>query len=164
MNSDEMPISRAEFRSVADRVELTELLSRYHQTIDRGDFDALDRIFAKDAQCAYLGLELWGAQDIHLAGRDQIIEWLRAGLGRLDDTNPKHFFANHVFEIDGDVAHTRSYMHGLTPHIGGLYEIEHHRTEEGWRIVDLRLMHFSSKRVSNEAKPSKGKPGRELPD
>ncbi len=81
---------------------------------------------------------------LHLVGRDQIIDWLRAGLGQFENTDPKHFFANHVFDIDGDVAHTRSYMHGLTPHIGGLYEIEHHRTAEGWRIADLRLMHFSS--------------------
>ena len=75
-------------------------------------------------------------------------------------TNPKHFFANHVFEIDGDVAHTRSYMHGLTPHIGGLYEIEHHRTEVGWRIVNLRLMHFSSRGVSKNSKSGNGKRGR----
>lgn len=154
MNTDEVPISRAEFRSVADRVELTELLSRYHQTIDRNDFDALDRIFVQDARCAYLGLELWGVDDVHLTGREKIIEWLRAGLGQFDNTNPKHFFANHVFEIDGDVAHTRSYMHGLTPHIGGVYEIEHRRTEQGWRIVDLRLLHFSNKNIASEKKSS----------
>ncbi|MFP8881644.1 MAG: nuclear transport factor 2 family protein [Myxococcota bacterium] len=154
MKPDETPISRAEFRSVADRVELTELLSRYHQTIDRNDFDALDRVFARDARCAYLGLELWGVEDVHLEGRERIIEWLRAGLGQFEDTNPKHFFANHVFEIDGDVAHTRSYMHGLTPHIGGVYEIEHHRTEEGWRIADLHLLHFSSKGKPNQGKSS----------
>ena len=154
MNTDEVPISRAEFRSVADRVELTELLSRYHQTIDRNDFDALDRIFVQEARCAYLGLELWGVDDVHLEGREKIIEWLRAGLGQFDNTNPKHFFANHVFEIDGDVAHTRSYMHGLTPHIGGVYEIEHRRTEQGWRIVDLRLFHFSNKNIASEEKSS----------
>ena len=154
MNTDEVPISRAEFRSVADRVELTELLSRYHQTIDRNDFDALDRVFAHDARCAYLGLELWGVDDVHLEGREKIIEWLRAGLGQFDNTNPKHFFANHVFEIDGDVAHTRSYMHGLTPHIGGVYEIEHRRTEQGWRIVDLRLLHFTNKNIASGKKSS----------
>jgi len=154
MNPDEVPVSRAEFRSVADRVELTELLSRYHQTIDLNDFDALDRVFAQDARCAYLGLELWGVDDVHLEGREKIIEWLRAGLGQFDNTNPKHFFANHVFEIDGDVAHTRSYMHGLTPHIGGVYEIEHRRTEQGWRIVDLRLLHFTNKNIASGKKSS----------
>ncbi len=158
MNLDEIPITRAEFRSVADRVELTELLSRYHQTIDRNDFDGLDRVFASDARCAYLGLELWGLEDVQLAGRDLIIDWLRKGLGQLDDTNPKHFFANHVFEIDGDVARTRSYMHGLTPHIGGVYEIEHRRTTQGWRIVDLRLLHFSNKGKSNKGKSADESP------
>ena len=149
MTPEEMPVGRSEFQAIADRVELTELLSRYHQTIDRHDFAALDRVFAPDGRCAYLGLELWGIEDVHLAGRDQIIDWLRAGLGQFDDKNPKHFFANHVFEIDGDVAHSRSYMHGLTPHIGGVYEIEHRRTESGWRIVDLRLLHFSSRPKSS---------------
>ncbi len=145
MQRNETAVSRAEFRAVADRVELTELLSRYHQTIDRNDFDALDRIFAPDARCAYLGLDLWGIEDVHLEGLDRIIAWLRAGLGQFDNDLPKHFFANHVFDIDGDIAHTRSYMHGLTPHLGGVYEIEHRRTDEGWRIVDLRLLHFSNK-------------------
>ena len=144
MKQHQPAIDPVEFRSIADRVELTELLSRYHQTIDRCDFDALDRVFVDNARCAYLGLDLWGVPDVRLDGRAQIIEWLRAGLGQIDDRNPKHFFANHVFEIEGDVAHTRSYMHGLTPHLGGVYEIEHERTGDGWRIRNLELMHFSN--------------------
>ena len=153
MGMHESSIDPVEFRAIADRVELTELLSRYHQTIDRNDFDALDRVFAADARCAYLGLELWGISDVHLEGRDKIIDWLRAGLGRFDDTHPKHFFANHVFDIAGDTAHTRSYMHGLTPHLGGIYEIDHVRKPNGWRIQDLQLMHFSNdpKRRPREA-------------
>jgi hypothetical protein len=144
MSQFDEQIDPSEFRAIADRVELTELLSRYHQTIDRNAFDELDRIFVEDARCAYLGLELWGVSDVHLEGREKIIAWLRAGLGQFDDTNPKHFFANHVFEIDGDTAHSRSYMHGLTPHIGGVYEVEHTRTSDGWRIQNLRLRHFSN--------------------
>jgi hypothetical protein len=144
MGQSSEPISQQEFRGIADRVELTELLSRYHQTIDLMQWDRLDRVFVSDAKCAYLGLGIFGAEDAHLEGRDNIIEWLRAGLERFSNTNPKHFFSNHVFEIEGDIARTRSYMQGTTPGVVGVYEIQHVRTEQGWRIRDLRLMHFLS--------------------
>ncbi len=144
MSAGESTISPGEFRAVADKVELTELLSRYHQTIDRLDWDGLDRIFTADARCAYLGLDIFGVDDVRLEGRDTIVAWLREGLGQFDDRNPKHFFSNHVFDLAGDTAHTRSYMHGLTPYLGGLYEIQHVRTQEGWRIRDLSLLHFST--------------------
>ena len=52
--------------------------------------------------------------------------------------------AHGVSNLAGDTAHTRSYMHGLTPYVGGLYEIQHVRTREGWRIRDLSLLHFST--------------------
>ena len=100
MSEAELPVSRAEFRAVADRVELTELLSRYHQTIDRNDFDALDRVFAEDARCAYLGLDLWGVDDVRLEGREKIIDWLRAGLGQFEDTNPNSSFGKILYVIN----------------------------------------------------------------
>jgi hypothetical protein len=137
-------VSRTEFRAIADRVELTELLSRYHQAVDSLDWEGLRRVFTPDARCAYLGLDLFGAEDSHLEGREKIIAWLQGGLGQLADGNPRHFFSNHVFNVQGDTAHSRSYMHGFRPHIGGLYEIDHVRTPEGWRIKNLSLMHFSA--------------------
>jgi hypothetical protein len=137
-------LSPGEFRAVADKVELTELLSRYHQTLDLLDFEGLRHIFTPDAHCAYLGLDLFGVEDVELDGVDAIIAWLDAGLGQLDNRDPKHFFANHVFDLRGDAAHTRSYMHGLTPHMGGVYDVDHVRTPEGWRIRNLRLVHITN--------------------
>lgn len=142
--SEPTSISPAEFRAVADRVELTELLSRYHQTIDACEWDRLDRVFAPNAVCAYTGLDIFGVEDVRLDGREKIISWLRESLGQFDNRDPKHFFANHVFEIEGDRARTRSYLHGLTPRVGGVYEIEHERRPEGWRILDLHLRHFTT--------------------
>ena len=140
---DEAQVTASEFRAIADRVELTELLSRYHQFIDAMEWDRLEEVFAPNARCAYTGLDVFGVEDMHLEGREKIIAWLREGLGQFEDRNPKHFFANHVFDIVGDRARTRSYLHGLTPHVGGVYEIEHERRPEGWRIRDLHLRHFT---------------------
>ncbi|NRA02923.1 MAG: nuclear transport factor 2 family protein [Myxococcales bacterium] len=140
-------ISRAEFRAVADRVELTELLSRYHQYIDGMKWESLKQVFVEDAECHYLGLDTFGVADVSLEGREKIIEWLRVNLGQFGDTQPKHFFANHVFEILGDRARTRSYMHVVASLVTGVYEVEHQRTPEGWRVVKLRLEHFRTEQA-----------------
>ncbi len=151
-------VTPSEFRAIADRVELTELLSRYHQFIDAMEWQRLEEVFAPNARCAYTGLEVFGLEDVHLEGREKIIRWLRESLGQFDDRNPKHFFANHVFDIAGNRARTRSYLHGLNPHVGGVYEIDHERLPEGWRIADLHLRHFTTDR-SRRARPEKGTGG-----
>ena len=135
-------VSVAEFRDVADRVQITELLSRYHQYLDGMQWQRLNEVFGEDAQCHYLGLEIFGVSDVHLEGREKIIDWLRVNVGQFKDTNPKHFFSNHVFDIQGDLAKTRSYLHGIASEVGGVYEVEHHRAEYGWRIQNLSLVHF----------------------
>lgn len=140
-------VSLAEFRAVADRVELAELLSRYHQHIDSMKWESLKEVFADDAECHYLGLEMFGVSDVSLQGREKIIEWLRVNLGQFGDTQPKHFFANHVFEILGDRAKTRSYMHVIASLVSGIYEVEHRRTPEGWRIANLKLQHFRTEQA-----------------
>jgi hypothetical protein len=126
-------VTRAEFRSIADRVEITELLSRYHHAIDARDWDALGAVFTEDAVADYLGLVV--------EGRDAIVTWLSAALG---DRELTHFMANHVFELDGDLASSRSYLQDLDLKTGlafgaGTYEGEHVRTPAGWRIRRLRL-------------------------
>ena len=140
-------VSLAEFRAVADRVELTELLRRYHQYIDAMKWESLGEVFADDAECHYLGLEIFGVSDVSLEGREKVIEWLRVNLGQFGDTQPKHFFANHVFDILGDRAKTRSYMHVIASLVSGIYEVEHKRTPEGWRIVKLKLEHFRTEQA-----------------
>lgn len=143
----EAAISPSEFRAIADRVELTELLSRYHHYIDSMKWDALQEVFVEDSECHYLGLELFGVSDVDLAGREKIIEWLRVNLGQFGNTDPKHFFANHVFDLLGDRARSRSYMHVIASTVTGIYEVEHRRTAQGWRIVDLKLQHFRTEQA-----------------
>src|SRR5215467_8568024 len=70
----------------ADKVEIIELLSRYHQAIDT-----------------------------------------------------MHSMTNHVFTLlEGDRARTRSYLASKGGTLG-IYEIEHLRTADGWRIRRLTL-------------------------
>jgi hypothetical protein len=139
MGADGTPSSER-WQATADRVELTELLARYHQAIDGLDWDTLRRqVFAADAVCDYVGMaEMFGIPG-ETRGIDAIVEWLDAGLRPLGPT--QHFMSNIVFEIDGDTARTRSYL--FSGRGGrGVYECEHVRTPDGWRIRHLRLEHF----------------------
>ena len=122
---------------VADKVEIIELLSRYHQTVDAHDFDGFASVFTADAECHYVGQEeLFGIGGDRGTGLDAIVEFLRDALS---GTETRHNMTNHVFtELAGDTAHTRSYLFeraGIT----GVYEIDHVRTPAGWRIRRLVL-------------------------
>jgi hypothetical protein len=126
-------VTLSAFRAVADRIEITELLSRYHHAIDGRDWDALSAVFVEDAVADYMGLVV--------EGRDAIVTWLSAALG---DRELTHFMANHIFDIDGDSATSRSYLQDLDLQTGlafgaGIYEGQHTRTDAGWRIRRLQL-------------------------
>jgi hypothetical protein len=139
MAADANPSSQR-WQETADRVELTELLARYHQAIDQLDWDSLRRqVFTADASCDYVGMaELFGIPG-ETQGIDAIVAWLDAGLRPLGPT--QHFMSNIVFDLAGDTAGTRSYLSSARGG-RGVYECQHVRTPEGWRIRHLRLEHF----------------------
>jgi hypothetical protein len=140
-------MSSERWQETADRVELTELLARYHQAIDGLDWEALRaRVFVADAACDYVGMaELFGIPG-ETKGIDAIVDWLDAGLRPLGPT--QHFMSNIVFELAGDTARTRSYLSSARG-ARGVYECEHVRTPDGWRIRHLRLEHvFSEEQVA----------------
>jgi ketosteroid isomerase-like protein len=121
----------------ADKVEIIEVLSRYHQLVDAKDLDALDLVFTDDAQCEYLGQEeLFGISGDSPAGLDSIRAFLADALAPVDT---RHNMTNHVFTaLDGDRAHTRSYLIGRGG-TEGVYEVDHVRTPDGWRMRRLVL-------------------------
>jgi hypothetical protein len=135
-----MAPSAEHLQGIADRVEITELLARYHQAMDRLDWSAIRRVFTEDAVCDYVGMsELFGIPG-QPHGIDGIIAWLDAAVRPLE--RPQHFMSNIVFDIDGDQAGTRSYV--WSPGGRGVYECEYLRTPDGWRIHYLRLEYVSS--------------------
>ncbi len=127
----------ARLLATADKVEIIELLSRYHQTVDAHDYDGFASIFTADATCHYIGQEeLFGIAGDQGSGLEAIVAFLRDAL---EGTETRHNMLNHVFtELAADTAHTRSYLFergGIT----GVYEVDHVRTPAGWRIRRLVL-------------------------
>jgi ketosteroid isomerase-like protein len=128
----------------ADRVEIMETLSRYHHLIDGRDWDALSSVFADDAESMYIRVvdgEIQTSPPVK--GISAIRTWLESSLRPVETM---HYMANHVFtSLDGDRAHTRSYLHVRGTQTGGMYEADHVRTAQGWRIARLSLeQHFTS--------------------
>jgi hypothetical protein len=125
---------------LADRVEITDVMSRYCFAVDFRDFEALRTVFHTDAEATYvlspLGL---GLDDVKLSGVDAIIDWLASVLGNLGEPAPRHALTNHLIEIDGDRAQSRSYLAGGN----GLYTVEHVRTPDGWRAAQFEMRNFA---------------------
>jgi ketosteroid isomerase-like protein len=116
--------------------ELTELTYRYAYALDGRDWKAMAELFTEDCEFDY-GL---GPEHV-MRGRDTFIEASAAALEAMDATH--HMFTNHLFEIDGDTATGRWYMHaqhmklgepgGALHTLGGIYEDEFVRTPDGWK-------------------------------
>ena len=121
----------------ADKVDIIEVLGRYHQLVDAKDVDHLDLVFTHDAVCEYLGQEeLFGIPGDAPSGLPAIQAFLADALAPVET---RHNMTNHVFTaIDGDHAHTRSYLIGRGG-TEGVYEVDHVRTPAGWRMARLVL-------------------------
>jgi hypothetical protein len=134
-------------RQVVDRIEIVENLGRYHQAVDAKDWVALGNLLTEDVVAEYRNLndaELFGLDGVY-EGRTAVIDWIRVGQEPFQFNGaPTHFMTNHVIELSGDEASSRSYFNdvdlptGLT--IGtGIYTCTHVRTPEGWKISNMRL-------------------------
>jgi hypothetical protein len=116
---------------------LTELTYRYAYALDGRDWKALRQLFTDDVELDY-GL---GPERV-IRGADTFIEGSRAALEPMDATH--HMFTNHLFEVDGDRASGKYYMHaqhmklgtpgGVLHTLGGIYQDDFIRTGDGWKV------------------------------
>jgi hypothetical protein len=120
-----------------DKVAITEVVTRYGFAVDFRDATLLTSVFTPDATATYL-LGPWGMDDVALDGRDAIAAWLASVLGNLGRPAPRHALTNHLVDVDGDTARSRSYRATGT----GLYTMDHVRTAEGWRVRTLEMRGF----------------------
>ena len=121
-----------------------DVLSRYHHMIDARDWDALPRVFTDDAESGYIRVLDGVSEALPPAkGIPAIKAWLESALRPVETM---HYMLNHVFtSIEGDRAHTRSYLLVRGTQTGGTYEADHVRTPQGWRVSSLTLeQHFTS--------------------
>jgi SnoaL-like domain len=125
--------------AVADKQEITEVMTRYCYAVDFRDLAQLRGVFTPDAEATYV-LTPVGMDDVHLSGVDEIIEWLASVLPNLGEPAPRHAMTNFLVELDGDRARSRNYMGAGA----GLYTVEHVRTSDGWRARRFEMRNFGT--------------------
>jgi hypothetical protein len=134
-----------------DRLDVIELLARYHQAVDAKDWATLGSLFTTDVVAEYRGLDttrdLFGL-DGRIEGRDAVVTWITEGQAPFRyDGAPTHFMTNHVLhfaDADDDHVRSRSSFFDLDMETGllfgsGIYTVDHVRTPGGWRIAVLVL-------------------------
>jgi 3-phenylpropionate/cinnamic acid dioxygenase small subunit len=123
--------------TLADRLEITDLLNRYATAQDTRDWALLASCFTDDAKLDY---DTSGTFD-----RADFVAHCEAGLAPMKAT--QHLVSNHVVTVDGDRAQSTSYVvaqhvlgDDVTFTLGGTYHDLLVRTPEGWRIAGRRFV------------------------
>jgi 3-phenylpropionate/cinnamic acid dioxygenase small subunit len=124
---------------LVDRLEIERLIVKYAWAIDEKDWDALDTVFLPDAYLDYSS-NPGGAAGPY----GEIRSWLEKSLAPFPVT--QHLVTNIDVTLDGDRATARTMVYnpmGAATRdgplhyffLGGRYDDELVRTNEGWRIA-----------------------------
>ena len=122
--------------TTADKVEITELISRYMHALDARDGEALAATFADD-----------GALDTgseRIVGRRALVDFVAAGTGKFSSGN-RHWTSNVIIDGNGDAASAACYLLVVDAHDGGRvsvvgrYDDELRRVDGGWRFTKRRI-------------------------
>jgi len=90
-------------QELIDREEIRDVIMRYCRGIDRLDFELIRSSFHPDAVADF-------PEDVYTGKVDGFINFLKKELPTFARTN--HFLGNLLIELDGDVAHTETYIIG----------------------------------------------------
>lgn len=130
-----------------DRAAITELIYRYAELIDAGDFDGLGRLLGR----AVFG----GAKTATIAGAENIAGLFAMTTRRFPDCGTprtRHLVLNLILEVDGEAASGRSTFCvvqatdrvALAPIVVGRYYDRFARDDGGWhfteRIADVEMV------------------------
>jgi 3-phenylpropionate/cinnamic acid dioxygenase small subunit len=129
-----------------DRAAVLELLYRYAELIDAGDFDGLGDLLARAA--------FGGPRTATVSGAQNIAGLFAMTTRRFDTGTPKtrHLVLNPIVEIDGDTASARSTFCvvqatdrvALQPIVVGRYYDRFGRDDQGWhfteRLADVEMV------------------------
>lgn len=126
---------------MSDKVEITELLYRYAELVDSGDFDGVGRLLAR----ASFG----GANTPSVSGAENIAGLFGMTTRRFPDSGtPKtrHLVLNAIVEVDGDAAASRSTFLVVQatdsvpfqPIVAGRYYDRFARDEDGWYFTERK--------------------------
>ena len=125
-----------DLQTLADRLEIDDLLTRYTRAIDTGDWGRLDTVFTPDAEIDYT------STGGIAAGYPEVKAWLSRSLPMFP--RRQHVLGQKDVVLDGDTATVTAYF--LNPMVleqpdgsellwefGGLYHHGLVRTNDGWR-------------------------------
>jgi 3-phenylpropionate/cinnamic acid dioxygenase small subunit len=124
---------------VDDVTAVTNLIYRYAELIDAGDFDGIADLLA--------GADITAeGSDWVTRGRDAVLALYTTTTRRYDDGTPrtKHLTTNVIVEVDGEAATARSYFTvlqavpgalALQPIIAGRYRDRFEQVEGSWRFA-----------------------------
>lgn len=128
---------------IADKLAITELLYRYAELIDAGDFDGVGELLGRGN---FMGV----------SGAEAIAALFAKSTRRFPDhgntPRTRHLVLNPIVELDGDTAHARSTFCvvqqtdtvPLQPIVVGRYADTFAHHDAGWyfteRIVDVQMV------------------------
>ncbi len=125
-----------DIQELSDRLEITDLLTRYARAVDRKDWDLYRTVFTPDAHIDYSSAG--GA----VLGVEEMCGWMDEALAQFPAT--QHLISNVHVELDGDTAGVEAMFHnpmkmpdGSAWVTGGWYHHDLVRTADGWRSRQL---------------------------
>jgi len=148
---------RAEVRSLADRLDITELFARFAAGMDAQDWEMLGSVFADDAVFDHTA-EYWGkgiVEDVQV-GKAEVLRMMKIGVSRHFVSH--HVITNHRMKVAGDRARAVTYLTSV--HLddpqkpkthedhGAWYLTELARSTDGWKIS--RIKHIGLWRTNME--------------
>ena len=126
--------------TISDRIEISDLLTRYTRAVDTGTWDLLDDVFTEDAHIDYTATG--GIADEF----PKVKAWLAEVLPMF--SSRQHVLGQSEVSVEGDRAEVTAYF--LNPMVltqddgtqqvwefGGYYRHRLVRTPEGWRSCRL---------------------------
>ncbi|MGE2832392.1 nuclear transport factor 2 family protein [Mycobacterium sp. SMC-4] len=122
----------------ADKLAVTELLYRYAELIDAGDFDGVGQLLGRGQ---FMGVA--GAHDIAALFAHTTRRFPEHG----NTPRTRHLVLNPIVEVNGDVAEARSTFCvvqatdtvGLQPIVVGRYRDTFARDDAGWYFTDRHV-------------------------
>lgn len=124
-------------RSLSDKAEINELLSRYARAVDEQDWDLYQSVFATDATIDY------SSAGAIVGGPAEVAAWLKEVFTTIPWS--AHYVTNVEINVVGDSAsvvaafYNPMQLPGLTDasFCGGYYRVDVVRTPAGWRCSRL---------------------------
>jgi hypothetical protein len=133
-----------EVQELRDRLEVSELVSRYAHALDRCNWDEFHSIFDEEVKVELPHVPT----DAPALTRDEFVQTVVDTVGGFDATH--HPITNHVVTLDGDTAtckcyaqayHTLPTERGVTDYcvVRGFYDWGFRRTADGWRVNRMKV-------------------------